>query len=104
MSYGQPIKPSEIAHRKAQIMPPEVIEAFNHLIAKNWDKSSQQARVTQEEAVIHLMAALELERDEVFKHKYLDVEDVFEASGWKVRFDKPGYYESYGAYFIFSEK
>lgn len=98
----KPIKPSEVTKVKASAIPPKVIEAFNELIAENWDGSS--ARVTQDEAVKRIMKKLKLKKREiVFDKSYLDVEPVFEEAGWSVKFDKPGYCESYEAYYVFSE-
>ena len=98
----KPIKPSEVTKVKASAIPPKVIEAFNELIAENWDGSS--ARITQDEAVSRIMKKLKLKRREtIFDNGYLDVESTFEEAGWDVKFDKPGYCESYEAYFVFSE-
>lgn len=100
----KPIRPAEVVKLKAEIMPDGVIEAFNELIAKNWDGRS--ATVKQDEAlaaVLKKMRAVEpgLKREDVFKRHWLDVEDIFRASGWRVEFDKPGYCENYDAFFVF---
>lgn len=42
--------------------------------------------------------------DEVFKKGWLNVEYLFRAAGWEVQYDKPGYNETYEAYFTFSKK
>lgn len=102
----QPITPSEVTGRKAEIMPPEVIASFNDLIAKGWNGS--YSKVSQPEVVALICTKMGLEtldeRRQVFDDNWLDVESIFEASGWDVEYDKPGYDESYDASFKFSRK
>ena len=95
----RPISPVEVAARKARTLPDEVVEAFNHLIAKNW--GGRESVVKQDDAVKHICAALEIERGEVFSQGLLEVEEVYRSQGWKVEYDKPGYCETYGAFFVF---
>lgn len=94
-----PIRPSEVIKHKATVVPDAVIEAFNHLIAVHF--SGGQARVTQD-AVVELLTATGMNREEIFDKKYLDVEDIYAAAGWKVEYDKPGFNESYAANFTFT--
>ena len=97
---ARPLTPDEAAGHKAAVLPEEVIEVFNDLIARNWN--GRTATVAQEDAVQALSARLGIARDEVFGRQLLDVEPVYQAQGWQVRYDKPGWNESYGAYFEFS--
>lgn len=96
---GRAIRPDEIAKKKAAIFPVEVIEAFNVLIAKNF--TNGRANVTQEDAIKAICSSLGISRVEVFKNHYLDIEEVFREAGWSVKYDKPGWDENYGAFFIF---
>lgn len=98
-----PITPDEVTVlRKKVAIPPQVIEAFNELIAKYWDGKS--ARVMQAEAVALVASKLDTTRDIVFKNRWLDIEWIFREAGWKVDYDKPGYCESYEAFFVFTKK
>jgi hypothetical protein len=47
---------------------------------------------------------LDVERAVVFDKGWLDVESIFRAEGWKVKYDKPAYCETYKAFFVFSRK
>lgn len=96
------IKPSEIAEAKAKTFPNFVMKTWNEMIAKKMGATS--AHITQDEIVKALIEASPemIDRSTVFDNMWLDVEDIYRAAGWKVDYDKPGYNESYGAYFKFS--
>ncbi|HEU5114533.1 MAG TPA: hypothetical protein VFT82_02075 [Candidatus Paceibacterota bacterium] len=96
-----PLKPKDVVDKKAEDIPPEVIEAFNEMIAKEWDGGS--ARVVQKD-VIKKIVEKGISRDEIFKNNWLDVEEIYRKNGWDVEYDKPGYCENYDAFFVFSEK
>jgi hypothetical protein len=97
----KPIKPSEVVSRKMETLPPEVITVFNNLIAKNWNGS--EAVVKQTDAADAIASALGIERQVVFDNHYLDVEHIYQKEGWRVIYDKPGYNESYEAFFKFRQ-
>jgi len=100
----QPITPDDVVSAKLspRVFPPAVINVFNQLIAKHW--TGTRAVVGQNEAVAGVMSALNASRSEVFAQRWLDVEPLFEAAGWDVYYDKPGYSESYEATFTFTKK
>ena len=54
--------------------------------------------------VAKLIVQKGLKRQDIFDNHWLDVEDLYRKNGWKVDYDKPGYNESYNAYFVFSAK
>lgn len=96
---GEPIRPDQIGPAQAKYLPAVVFDTFNRLIAGSY---SGNAAIVQQEAVVQaLMAALGCSRDHVFAHHYLDVEEAYRATGWKVEYDKPAYNESYPATFTF---
>ncbi|MFZ5424563.1 MAG: hypothetical protein ACOZAO_02065 [Patescibacteria group bacterium] len=97
----KPITPSGVGKAKSASLPDVVIEVFNELIAQNFYGGS--ASVKQKDAVAMLVAK-GLDRNEIFKKGWLDVEEVYRKAGWKVYYDKPGYNESYDAYFRFSKR
>lgn len=96
-----PIKPGEVVKEKEKSIPDAVFEAFNQLIAENFNGYS--ATVLQKD-VVALMKEKGVNIGEAYKKGWLDVEDIYRKAGWKVEYDKPGYNESYDASFEFSRK
>lgn len=97
----KPISPEEIGFYKKKILPQEVIETFNELIAKNYCNGT--SRINQQE-IITSLSVKGISRQDIFNNKYLDVEPIYEAEGWEVEYDKPDYTESYDPVFIFRSK
>lgn len=103
MTY--PITPDEVAAKKIEIIPDFVIRAFNYLIAKHF--SHGRARISQDSAIEQIMAETPQDKpiptraDIIMRHKYLNVEEVYRAAGWKVQYVKPDHTESFDPYFIF---
>lgn len=95
----RPVRPDEIAEAKVGHIPAAVIEAFNKLIALNFSGGS--ANVQQDDVIAEIMRATDLTRHEIFDKGYLNVEDIFRNAGWKVRYDKSDYTESFPTYFEF---
>lgn len=91
-----PIRPDEV--KAAKTIPHQVIETFNALITENFHHGC--ATVLQKEVVSRLVDA-GLDKKEIFKRGWLDVEALFEDHGWKVNHDNPGYNETYDAVFEF---
>ncbi len=90
----KPITPSEVA--SGTHIPDEVIAAFNELIAEGSGNVKQGAVVTR------IMAKMpDVTRSQIFERGWLDIEGAFRKAGWKVEYDKPGYCESYEAYWTF---
>lgn len=101
-NMARPIKPSEVPDAKVSRIPDGVFEAFNELIVENW--SNDRARVNQKDAVERIADKVQCLRQDVFDKGWLDVEDIYRKAGWLVEYDKPGYNESYEAFFIFKKK
>ncbi|MDB5193988.1 MAG: hypothetical protein JWN50_2 [Parcubacteria group bacterium] len=95
------VKPAEVVNLKKSTIPAEVLEAFNSLIAENLQNG--EARVVQNE-VVKILVEKGLNREEIFKKGWLNVEEIYMNAGWRVGYDKPGYNESYEAFFIFKAK
>jgi len=93
-----PIRPEEVTDGKKFQMPDAVLESFNALIARNF--SGGRATVKQND-IVTLIASKGFHRQEVFDNHWLDVEDIYRQAGWEVTYEKPGYNESYEAYFMF---
>jgi hypothetical protein len=97
----RPIRPEDVANEKVKIFPDEVFLAFNELITQNF--SSGYATILQDD-IVNRMVSKGLNRSDIYKNGWLDVEDVYRKAGWKVEYDKPGYNESYEPSFKFSRK
>lgn len=98
----KPIKPKEAALKKVSDIPDGVIKAFNTLIVKNL--SNGYSQVTQKDAVNEIVKNMGCDREDIFNKNWLDIESHYRKAGWKVKYDKPGYNESYEAFFEFRER
>lgn len=98
-----PISPKEVAIEKSKHIPDYVFDAFNKLIALNYCNGS--AEVNQDDVITEIVCISDpkITRQEIFAKGFLNVESAYEAKGWKVYYDKPGYNESYVATFTFSD-
>ena len=105
----KPITPDEVVDKKAQQLPDFVIESFNELIAKHWNG---QSACFKKEDVVRLIAdkattewgGIHNERvTRLYTERCLDVEDIYRAVGWVVKYDSPGCNETYPATFEFSK-
>ena len=93
-----PLSPAEMQALQTEQIPDEVFVAFNALISRRI--MGGRATVHQNE-VLALLEEQGMNRREIFDNHWLDVEDSYREQGWKVEYDKPGYNESYEAYFVF---
>ena len=99
----KPFSPDEARAAKHTAIPSFVLEAVNELLAESYTGSKitlmQSAIVQRIKDKMHLDGY-----DGEFINKWLDVEPIYEDNGWKVHYDKPGYNESFDAYFEFTPK
>jgi hypothetical protein len=106
-----PIKPIDTKKRqreleleKARLIPEQIVQVFNHLIAEN-RFSNNESTVSQDKAIARILKAMpEVTRDQIFDNKWLDIEPLYREEGWKVFYDKPGYNETYTPSWKFSPK
>lgn len=101
-----PLRPEDLDSRGYRI-PDGVIDAINELIQEN--HSGGRSQFTQNQAVDRILmkmnrGATQYKRADVFEKKWLNFEATFEANGWKVEYDRPGYNEFYDATFTFTPK
>lgn len=97
----RPISPEEALEVKVElVIPEEVYIAVNGLIAQNLHRD--RATVLQKDIVEKLVQS-GMNKNEIFARKWLDVEDSYREAGWDVMYDKPGYCETYDAYFEFKK-
>jgi hypothetical protein len=103
----KPITPDEVINLKENILPDEVIEAFNICIAKNWTggislvKQNEVIEIIQE---LFQNKGITISVDEILKKRFLDVEPIYQSYGWSVFYDKPGYDENYEPSWSFKKK
>ncbi len=101
----KPVTPQEALKLKESKIPDYVFAAFNELISENIVHG--RAKVNQPKVVERIIReakelGIDLLRSDIYSNGWLDVEDVYRKAGWKVEYDKPGYNESYDAYFVFT--
>ncbi len=93
---AKPMTPEEVTSAKREQMPDDVLLS---VIAAAWNGHS--AVIRQADITRLIQERLDVDSEEVYSRGYLDVEDVYREAGWKVKYDKPGYNESYPATFEF---
>ncbi len=101
----RPLSPNEVTEAKKAIMPDFVIEAFNHLIAKNF--TGRSSKILQKDVIAHMLSIRDsISRDEIYQNHWLDVEDIYRSEGWEVEYDKPVAWggENFEAYYRFTKK
>jgi len=96
-----PIKPKEIPDAKVESFPDAVWESFNELITQRFVGNS--ATIKQGD-VVELMVKKGLNREEIYSKGWLNVESAYQAAGWSVEYDKPGFNETYSATFTFRKR
>lgn len=94
----RPIAPEEVLAAKLEHFPPEVIDTVNRLIERNLQYG--QARILQKD-IVNALTEGGMNRVDIFKNHWLDFEDIYRDAGWAVGYDKPGYNETYDAFFEF---
>lgn len=60
--------------------------------------------IDQNEAIECICSNSNYSRKELFENKFLDIEDLFSDSGWKVTYYKSPYWSSEQSYWIFKNK
>ena len=90
---AKPITPDEVVAHKTEILPPEVFEVFNDLIAMNWN--GVVAVVQQGDAVAAIQEKLGISSRQVFERNLLEIDECYCAAGWDVMYDKPAFNEAH---------
>ncbi len=100
---GVPITPDQAKKEKTDLVPEYVIEAVNVLIIKNLRPSS--FTIKQKDIIGEITKTNpNITSQYLFDNHFLDIEPIFSKYGWDVKYDKPGYSESYDSYFEFKVK
>ena len=96
-----PISPDEALRTHIGQIPEAVFKVFNDLLATRFSTEGGCVTIRQID-VIELLETAGLNRQEIFDKRWLNIEAAYEKRGWKVWYDKPGFNETYGAYWEFS--
>lgn len=94
----KPITPDECVGS----IPDVIIECVNEFLKARG--GSHEITITQDELIERICARTEYERHQIFSNNWLDIEETYRRAGWHVEYDKPGYNETYKAYFTFRRK
>ena len=97
--------PKDAKEHKLASIPDFVYQAFNNLLAKNYD--AYGTIILQGEVIKEILTVCPLDSmtsQIILENKWLDVEDEYRKNGWEVEYEKQGLGESYPARFIFKPK
>ena len=99
-----PIKPDDLVDLKTSMIPQEVFDAFNELIARAWD--GRTATVTQSAVVGLIRVKMGLDNTvAIYAKKLLDIEESYRAAGYNVIYEKPCIGDrDFEPYFKFTKK
>lgn len=98
--------PVEALKARAASIPDHVIFVVNSILASRYLRG-QTVQVLQNEIIEGIAHELGEANDialrsKVFDNHWLDFEPVYEAAGWSVKYEKPGYNENGTPYFVFT--
>lgn len=98
----KPITPREALRAAPTRIPEVVFEVFNEFLSER-ARPRRSIRIGQDEVLAALIVKgwTAAEVTEALEKGELDVEPHFEKAGWTVKYDKPGYNETYEAHWIF---
>jgi len=105
----KPIEPDEVAANKVNVFPDFVIEAINELITiKLTDGSAYFLQKEIVDLIVKKMGPLPgseaTARHSVYESNWLNFVPLYEAFGWKVTCDRPGFCETYDTNYMFTRK
>lgn len=100
----KPIKPEEIINSLDSILPDSVVQAVNNLLKEKYRGGT--VAITQKEIVSEIIRIdPNLTRKQIFDKNMLDFEPIFRKMGWIVKYDSPGWNETYyEEFFEFTSK
>ena len=87
----KPIRPSEVASKKSQVVPGMVIEAFNELIVKYYTGGES---LFQQDDVERLILAkfrsmgTPIFVTDIYDQNWLNVDELFRNAGWDVEYSR----------------
>lgn len=93
----KPIIPADAEYQKNAFVPDEIIELFNKLIVEKYD--GRRSRFSQEEILSLVVKNTNFIAGDVYRNRYLDVENLYRQAGWFVEYFHNEFNEPY---FIFN--
>jgi hypothetical protein len=100
----KPISPNEIVENLDKIIPSAIIKAVNQLLTEKY-RGNGEISIKQKDIIERaILIDSALTSSIIWEKHYLDFEDLYRKNGWIVYYDKPGYNESYEAFFTFKKK
>lgn len=94
----KPITPEEVAELQKIPIPPEVIKTFNRLLGEK----AVRGHATLYMAEIQQSLSNEgVDYGKIFRNGWDELENMYRKAGWSVRYDRPGYNESYKSFYVF---
>lgn len=98
------LSPKEIGAVQGNDIPEFIFEAVNNTLRKTL--RGGVAKFTQDQLMVEALrlAPDGTTRKQIFDNCWFDFEDMYREKGWRVAYNKPGYCESYKAYFTFSSR
>lgn len=100
----KPITPDEAYEQRLKSVHPGIIDVVNTILKREFVSHNSVIIIRQDDIIQAFLATHSSTRQEIFDNKWLDFESIYKDAGWHVLYDKPGYNESYSAYFKFSKK
>lgn len=98
-----PITPRQAFNPMLHEIQPGIVDVVNELLRQKFD--GRQALILQEDIVALFNERYpDYERERIFREKQLNIEQLYRDSGWIVEYEKPLYYETFPARFIFKAK
>lgn len=96
-----PLNPKDIIDNIETSFPSFVIEAINNVLKRNF--RGNQVNISQDEILKEIvkLSPKRITKDKVFNNSWMDFEPLYRKYGWEVRYDGPGYNESYEPFYIF---
>ena len=99
---GSPALPIDIDHIQIVEIPSLMYDVVNDLIQENIDENGR-AYIEQYKIVDEYKKRAKV-KAENFNFKWLDFEEDYRKTGWKVTYDGPAYCETFNAYYVFKKK
>ena len=81
--------PQEASINKSRDMPAFVISAFNILLTKEFHPRAGYAIIHRDHILEEIIkqSPTDITIDEIYKLKYLDIEQIYDLQSWIVKFD-----------------
>ena len=90
----KPFTPEEAAKSHESVIPKEVFEVFNKLLATRFS-GTEVVTIKMDEVAPLICEKLKVTRNQLANNGWLDIEPFYRKAGWDVEYDKPGFNETY---------